>query len=195
MDHNESKLVAHEALAALIAGASVVGASLAGPIGGPLVELGSATVTAGLAAHAVLQDECAHANSLGLRKAARDAVKRPGAPLAAYAMDVACRVHAHDPRALRSTAMMIGRCASGRAASPLWAWVADLWAPLRAARTAVGAVDAAFDGARFVRDLRRAASEVPAREPVVIGPEDGLRAACAANDPQQADVSNSEVAA
>lgn len=159
MDPYEAKLVAHEAFASAMAGACSVGASLAGPFWGPVVELGSAAVTAGVAAHAVETTARARGTSSRLRSAARDAVKRADAPLAAHALDIGCRVRAGDPRALRQTAVMLGACTTGRAGSAVRQWLFGWWEPLRAARVAVAAVDAAADSACFLNELHRAATE------------------------------------
>ena len=124
----EAKLVGHEALAATIAAASVVGASLAGPIGTPFVELGSAALTGAIAAHAI-------GDAKRVRRAAHRAAMRADAPLAAHAIQLGLRAKKGEARALRSAATLVGRLASDH----LGAIVANVtlgWSnPLRALAT------------------------------------------------------------
>jgi hypothetical protein len=108
--------IGHEVLAGAIGGTSILGGAITSPLLAPVVDLASAAVTAGIAAHAV------HSSSQGsrgtTRHALRDAVRRSleqgDAPLAAHVLDVACRVRAGDARALRSLAMLVGRAFDAR---------------------------------------------------------------------------------
>jgi hypothetical protein len=152
----------HEFAAAALCASAVVAGAAAGPLWATAFELASAAVTAGIAAHAiedVARDADASAQNVLLRVARREA-KRPRAALAAQALDVACRVHTRDPRALRSAAMLLGQASSAHARGIAVALTTGWCSPLRAMfglGAPAAAARAARDGAAFVRSMRQAA--------------------------------------
>ncbi len=153
-------------LAGAIGAASVLGGAFTSPLWAPVVDLGSAAVTAGIAAHAVHSFRGA-GDRLSTRRMLRDAAKvaleQPDAPLAAHVIDVACRPRACDAKALRSAAMLVGRCvemhARGIAVGLLTSW--SSWcAPLREVSRVIDAAKlsrAATANAELVRTIHATA--------------------------------------
>jgi hypothetical protein len=103
--------IGHEVLAGAIDRASILGGAFTTPLLAPAVDLASAAVTAGIAAHAVHSSarETGASPRGALRDAARRSIRRGDAPLAAHVIDFVCRACAGDGRALRSLATLVGR--------------------------------------------------------------------------------------
>ncbi len=145
-------------LAGAIGATSVLGGAFTSPLWAPVVDLGSAAVTAGIAAHAVHSsrgDDDGPSTRHVLRHAATVALKQPEAPLAAHVIDVACRARACDSKALRSTAMLVGRCFQTHARGIAMGLLASWCAPLRQ-------VSRVIDSARVARAARANAELVRA---------------------------------
>jgi hypothetical protein len=156
----------HAELAGAIGGGAVVCGAAAGPLWATALDLASSFATAGIAAHAVEKTarERGYCGQRILSRAARGAVRKKGAPLASYALDVLCRARLGDPRVLRAAAMLVG-CATtaharGIALQLFGSWCAPLreltkvGAPLAAAR-------AALEQAELVRSMMNAVPEAP----------------------------------
>lgn len=151
----EPKQQAHERIAAAMGGCASLAGAFVGPVWGLALDVASQVVTAGVAAHA------AGASAVAVHRAARHVAKRRGAPAAAHALDAMYRARKGDGRALRSAAMLVGRCASthgsafwGPFAGVLGASLSKLAAPLAASR-------AAAEHAALVREIRDAVAESP----------------------------------
>jgi hypothetical protein len=156
----------HAVLAGAVGGSSIACGAATGPLLATVFEVAAAAVTAGIAAHAVeLSARERGVSSAGvLHRAARRAIKRSGAPLAAHATDVMCRTLAGDRRALRSAAILLGRATSTHARG-LALQLFGAWRPLRelsqlgALMGAPRAAQAALENAAFVSEMVGAVRE------------------------------------
>ncbi len=103
-------------LAGAIGSASILSGAITSPLLAPAVDLVSAAVTAGIAAHAVHSSarEIGEKPASALRDAVRRSIKQGDAPLAAHVLEVALRARAGDSRVLRSLAMLVGRAFDAR---------------------------------------------------------------------------------
>ncbi|HEY2512931.1 MAG TPA: hypothetical protein VGI39_18820 [Polyangiaceae bacterium] len=149
----EAKDQTHERVAAAVGASASLAGAFVGPVWGLFLDVASQVVTAGVAAHG------AGASASAVHRVARRAAKRRGAPAAAHALDAAYRARKGDGRALRSAAMLVGRCASthgaafwGSLAGVFGAGLSKLAAPLAASR-------AAAEHAALVREIRSAVVE------------------------------------
>ena len=160
-------------LAGAIGAASVLGGAFTSPLWAPVVDLGSAAVTAGIAAHAVHSsrgDDDSASTRHVLRHAATVALKQPEAPLAAHVIDVACRARACDSKALRSAAMLVGRCFETHARGIAMGLAASWCAPLRQVSRVIDSAKvarAAMANAELVRTIHETALAQAARAHVV----------------------------
>jgi hypothetical protein len=148
----------HAALAGAVGGSAIACGAATGPLLAMTFDLAAAAATAGIAAHAVeaTARERGVSSAGILHRTARAAVKRSDAPLAAYAVDVACRARKGDARALRSAATLLGRAASGHARGIALQLFGSWCAPLRdLTRLAApfGVARGALDGAAFVQAM------------------------------------------
>ncbi len=149
-------------LAGAVGGSAIACGAAVGPLLGTVFDVASAIATAAIAAHAV--DACARERGVSsdgcfASGRARDASQARGAPLAAHAIDVACRARRGDTRALRSAAILLGRATSARAGGIAFQLLASWCGPVRGlARVAapVEVVRAALESAAFVRAMAQA---------------------------------------
>jgi hypothetical protein len=155
--------IGHEVLAGAIGGMSILGGAFTSPLWAPVVDLGSAAVTAGIAAHAVYsvraRGESVASTRRALGRAASDATGAPDAPLAAHIVDAACRVRRCDGRALRSVAMLVGRCFEAHASGVALGLAASWFGPARSVsrvRDLTRVAHAATANADLVRSLHEA---------------------------------------
>jgi hypothetical protein len=161
-------------LAGAIGAASVLGGAFTSPLWAPVVDLGSAAVTAGIAAHAVHSSRDVERGADGpstrhvLRHAATAALGQPDAPLAAHVIDVACRARTCDSRALRSAAMLVGRCFETHARGIAMGLAASWCAPLRQ-------VSRVIDSARVARAAMANAELVRAVHETALAQADSAR--------------------
>jgi hypothetical protein len=136
--------IGHEVLAGAIGGASILGGAFTSPLLAPAVDLASAALTAGVAAHAARAAARTHGVSARrvLRAAARRSFREGSAPLAAHAMEAAASSRSGASR-LRAVAILVGRAfedhARGLAVGVLASWCG----PLRRASRALDAASAA----------------------------------------------------
>jgi hypothetical protein len=162
--------IGHEVLAGAIGSASILGGAFTSPLLAPVVDLASATLTAGVATHAAFSS--ARERGVSARRVLRGAVRRsvdhPGAPLAAHVIEAATRARALDARALRSIAMLVGRAFDAHARGLAIGVFAPWCTPLRRASRLMDTASAARAGlanAELVRAMgeEAAALEVSAR--------------------------------
>jgi hypothetical protein len=158
----------HAVFAGAVGASSIACGAATGPLLAIGLDIAAAAATAGIAGHAVSARARARGVSPAgiLHRAARRAVKRSDAPLAAHAVDVMCRARSGDRRALRAAAILLGRATSaharGLALQLLGSWCAplrdltQLGAPLGAARAAV-------ESAAFVNEMVAAVREQDVR--------------------------------
>jgi hypothetical protein len=157
----------HAVLAGAVGGSSIAYGAVSGPLLATALDVAAAAATAGIAAHAV--GRTARANGISsagiLHRAARRAMKRGDAPLAAHAADVMCRTLAGDRRALRSAAILLGRATSAHARGLALQLVGSWCSPLREL-TELSALTcaprAALENAAFVGEMVAAVGDVPA---------------------------------
>jgi hypothetical protein len=157
----------NEVLAGAIGATSVLGGAFTSPLLSPVVDLGSAAVTAGIAAHAVVlargDGDYAGRESTraALRRAASAALQSRDAPLAAHVLDAACRTRACDAKAARSVAMLVGRCFETHARGIVMGLLGGWLAPVKHASRALDAAkvaQAATANAEFLRAVTEAVS-------------------------------------
>jgi hypothetical protein len=151
----------HEVLAGAIGGSAVAGGSVAGPLWATVFDLTSATATALVAVHAVngtARDRgvSPEVSTRLLRRAARDAARVEGAPLAVHAIDLVCRARSGDTRALRSAANLVGRATTAHARGLVLQLFGSWCAPLRELTQLAApfaAARAALDGVELIRAM------------------------------------------
>jgi hypothetical protein len=150
-------------LAGAVGGSAIACGAGTGPLLATVFDVAAAVAAAGIAAHAVDVNarERGVSSAPVLRRAARQAVKRSDAPLAAHALHVACRMRAGDVRFLHSAAILLGRATSaharGLALQVLGSWCAPLRGLARLGAP-IGAARAALESADFVRAMTSAAA-------------------------------------
>ena len=160
MDASTTPLSGHMAIAGAVNGAAVFGQSLAGPFLAPFVELGSAAITASVAAHAVhrVARETQQPTYRILGPIARSAQRTRGNVLAAHALDVACRASLRDRRAFGLGVQLLGRCVSGHVKSAFGHLLSAWCPPLGGVGAVVVASKAAARGVHFVKTVEDAAA-------------------------------------
>jgi hypothetical protein len=161
-------VIGEEGLAAALGGSAVVGGAVLGPVWGTALDVGSALLTAGVALHGAHRAAgmgahlSGHRGHRALEQAARRSAKGAGAHPAALAMDVLCRIRSRDGRAVRSAAILVGRCASSHAdgfvAHVVTSFCRGL-RPLSTLRAGAEALRAAREHADVVRAMKSAVSE------------------------------------
>jgi hypothetical protein len=159
MDAPTSLLSGHMAIAGAINGAAAFGESFAGPLFAPLVELGSAAITATVAVHAVhrVAGKTRQPTFRILHRVARTAGRTHKSVLAAQALDLVCRVGARDRRALHVGAALLGRYAIAQVRGVFGHMLTAWCPPLHGAGSVLVASRAALLGAHFLKTVEAAA--------------------------------------
>ena len=147
------------ALAGAVAGAAVWGESVATPLFAPIVGLGSAALTAAIAAHAVRRITRSAPGGFHARTLSRVANKARESHrdlLAAKALQLACGVQLRDSSAVTVTVSILAAQSVRDAVGHL----AIGWCPpLAGGARALSASKAALRGATFLRAVEQAALE------------------------------------